>query len=135
VARLYIDEDISPKVAVQLRILGHDAVATQDVGRKGAGDDDQLLFAAQQQRLLVALNVRDFSLLQDAWMRWSHAWQASHPTATHAGVVVLRPGLVTDLVSEIEGFLSSPRPLANLMYRRTQVGWQVRHIGTWQPSA
>jgi len=131
VARIYVDEDLSPRLAARLRERGHDAVATQDAGRKGASDDDQLLFAAQQRRTLVALNGRDFVLLHDAWLRWSAAWQVSHETGIHAGILVLEPALVGDLTDTVDAHLASSPLLTNQMHRRVRGVWQVRRLGAW----
>jgi hypothetical protein len=74
VARSYLDENITEELAVRLTALGNDAVTTNALRRKGARDQQQLLFAAQQHRILITSNGEDFRLLHDAWRDWSAAW-------------------------------------------------------------
>lgn len=57
---LYLDEDVPLAVAVIGRRHGLDVTHTQEYGRKGADDPDQLRFAAEQGRILVTRNCDDF---------------------------------------------------------------------------
>ncbi len=58
--RLYLDHDISYRLAEQLRTRGHDAVGAWEVGNAGLDDPAQLEYAASQGRVLVTCNARDF---------------------------------------------------------------------------
>jgi predicted nuclease of predicted toxin-antitoxin system len=44
--KLYLDEDISPKVSVILKKKGMDAVSAHETGMLEASDDEQLAFSA-----------------------------------------------------------------------------------------
>lgn len=63
----YLDEDLSPKVAEQLRRHGVDAVSAHDVGTQGRPDAEQLLWATHEHRVLVTYNVRHYAPLVRAW--------------------------------------------------------------------
>src|SRR3954451_19070992 len=94
--RFFTDEDVYGHVAVQLRAAGFDAVSTPEAGRLGAGDPDQLSWAAQQGRALITFNVGDFARLHHEWIS-----QDLH----HAGLIV-----------------SQQRPLGDFIRRLLQLG-------------
>jgi hypothetical protein len=77
--RVYLDEDVYAAVAAGLRRRGFDVLTTVEASRSGAGDDDQLRFAAEQERVIVTFNRGDFARLH------SEHLQAGN---THAGIVV-----------------------------------------------
>jgi predicted nuclease of predicted toxin-antitoxin system len=61
--KLYLDEDISPKVSVILRQKGMDAVSAHETGMLEASDEEQLSFAAAEGRVMVTRNRGDFIAL------------------------------------------------------------------------
>jgi predicted nuclease of predicted toxin-antitoxin system len=61
--KLYLDEDISPKVSEILRKKGMDAVSAHEAGMLEASDDEQLAFAATEGRVMVTRNRDDFITL------------------------------------------------------------------------
>ena len=58
--KIYLDEDISPKVSVNLRKKGMDAVSAHETGMLEASDEEQLSFAAAEGRAMVTRNRDDF---------------------------------------------------------------------------
>jgi predicted nuclease of predicted toxin-antitoxin system len=58
--KLFLDENLSPQHAVELRTEGHDAIAVLEVGLSGATDEQVLRFAVQNGRVLVTLDA-DFA--------------------------------------------------------------------------
>jgi uncharacterized protein with PIN domain len=77
--RFLLDEDVSPEVAVVARGLGLDAVSVHEIARTGLSDEDQLVYAANQQRVLVTRNRDDFIALTRSFYATNR---------THHGVLV-----------------------------------------------
>jgi predicted nuclease of predicted toxin-antitoxin system len=77
--RLYLDRHIKKQLAVDLRQRGFDALTTEEVGRDTAPDEDQLAFAANENRAILTFNIRDFAPLHEQWTT------AGKP---HAGIIV-----------------------------------------------
>jgi predicted nuclease of predicted toxin-antitoxin system len=99
--KFYLDEDLTPAIAVALRKRGADAVSAHEVGNLGLGDMDQLVFAADQGRCLVSGNARDFCRLAHA------AVEQGRP---HAGIVLCpsrlrgpNVGVVVNALMQIAG--------------------------------
>jgi len=61
--RLHLNEQISPRLAGQLRKYGFDVTSTLELGMVEADDDEQLAYAASQQRAIVTFNHKDFATL------------------------------------------------------------------------
>jgi predicted nuclease of predicted toxin-antitoxin system len=61
--KLYLDEDISPKVTVILRKKGADAVSAHEAEMLQASDEEQFTFAAVDGRTMVTRNRDDFITL------------------------------------------------------------------------
>jgi len=61
--KLYLDEDISPKISVILRKKGVDAVSAHEADMLQASDAEQLSFAAAEGRVMVTRNRDDFITL------------------------------------------------------------------------
>lgn len=57
--RLYIDENLTPKIAAQLQSRGIDAVSVRDLGLLGESDDNHLERAKSLGRILVTTD-QDF---------------------------------------------------------------------------
>jgi predicted nuclease of predicted toxin-antitoxin system len=79
VIKLLLDENISARVAVDLRCGGHDVVHLRERGRLGISDAEVLELAFGEDRILVTANVADFRKLAAS-------------REIHAGIVLLLDG-------------------------------------------
>ena len=108
-----------------LRVTGHDVVTARELGLEHASDDEHLLTAAQQVRILVSHNRADFVLLHDAWQRWASAWQVG---ARHGGILILPQQLsVTRIAEVLANLLEAGPPMDNELHEwRVSTGWVRR---------
>ena len=58
--KLFLDENLSPQHASELRTEGYDAIAVPEVGLAGATDEQVLRFAVENGRVLMTLDA-DFA--------------------------------------------------------------------------
>ena len=63
--RLYMDENISPEIANQLRLRGIDAISVRDLNLLGDSDENHLTRAIEMGRVLVTSDA-DFLILSAA---------------------------------------------------------------------
>lgn len=78
--RFYLDEDLPYAIAQAAERLGLDVISSHEVGRNGTGDEEQLLYAAEQDRALVSVNRGDF---------WGITQRFLEQGLPHAGVLLL----------------------------------------------
>jgi predicted nuclease of predicted toxin-antitoxin system len=79
--RLYVDEDASESaVVIGLRARGVDLVTTSEAGRLGATDEEQLAYAATEDRAIYTFNTSDFARLHREFLERGRA---------HAGIIVI----------------------------------------------
>lgn len=78
--RVYLDEDLSPSIALLLRQRGVDATNAHEVGNSQLGDRAQLEYATHEGRAIVTRNVVDFLEL---------ARGAVATNTRHAGIVLI----------------------------------------------
>ena len=64
---LHLNENLSPRLAEQLRKHGFDVTTSHEMGMLAEPDDVQLAFAATEHRAIVSFNVRDFAPLHDEY--------------------------------------------------------------------
>lgn len=77
--KLCTNENISWRLAEQLRQVGYDATSSYEMGNNGLPDPDQLDYAASQGRTLLSFNVRDFIHLDKEW---------KYQSKKHSGIIV-----------------------------------------------
>jgi predicted nuclease of predicted toxin-antitoxin system len=78
--RVYLDEDLSPSIALLLRQHRIDATSAHDVGNTQLGDRAQLEYATREARAIVTRNVVDFLEL---------AREAVASNTPHAGIILV----------------------------------------------
>jgi predicted nuclease of predicted toxin-antitoxin system len=77
-ATVYLDHNVDPETADDLREHGYGAVAAQEVGMDQATDEEHLRFAAAAGRVLITHDLKDFPRLAQSWYERGEA---------HAGIV------------------------------------------------
>lgn len=78
--RLYMDEDTVRKALVQaMRNAGVDVLTTSDAKNSGRIDEEQLIWATAQGRVIYTFNGRDFCRLHSSFMALSR---------NHGGIIV-----------------------------------------------
>jgi predicted nuclease of predicted toxin-antitoxin system len=78
--KVYLDEDLSPSIAVLLRQRGVDATSAHEVGNSQLGDRAQFEYATREARAIVSGNVVDFLEL---------ARDAVATNTRHAGIILI----------------------------------------------
>lgn len=61
---LYIDEDLSDRIAVALRSRGFDVVSAHEIKMRGKSDREQLEYSIKHKRVILTKNVKHFVNLQ-----------------------------------------------------------------------
>lgn len=67
--RVYTDEDVDPRLAQQLQILGYDVVGCHQLGlhNQSLSDELQLMTAFARERAILVFNIKDFIALDTQW--------------------------------------------------------------------
>jgi len=78
--KLYLDENLSPRVVDLLRAGGCDAVSAYEVGNTQLDDRAQLAYATREGRAMVTCDVADFAEL---------AAEAIRANTEHAGIILI----------------------------------------------
>jgi predicted nuclease of predicted toxin-antitoxin system len=68
-ARLYLNENIPPRLAGQLRGYGFDVVSSQEAQMLSQDDEQQMAWAASEQRAIVTFNFADFVVLHEKYLQ------------------------------------------------------------------
>ncbi len=66
--KLHLNEHLSPRLAEQLRKYGFDATSTLELNMVEADDDEQLAYAAANQRAIVTFNHKDFATRHESYL-------------------------------------------------------------------
>ena len=124
-ARLYVDEQLNPVLRDLLTQFGHDTVHTYDVGNDGKSDTEQLLFAADSNRILVTLNRVDFEQMHRLWLALND-WGIM--VRVHAGILTTWGRIApVEWAGLIHDFLLGNPEMQNRMRR-----WNRRER-VWEP--
>ncbi len=94
--RLYLDEHVPVTLAPALTAHGVDCLTTQQAGRLGQSDEEQLAFATQNGRALLTFNRKDFLLLARQW---------HDDRRTHAGLILAPELPLSELLRRFRRFL------------------------------
>ena len=91
-ARLYLDEDVDILIADLVRSRSFEVTTTNDVGRKGKSDPEQLEYAANRKLTIVTYNRIDFERL---------AQQHFAVNRIHYGIIIAVQRLPGDIAERL----------------------------------
>jgi uncharacterized protein with PIN domain len=95
--KLYIDEDLTDRLAVVLRGRGYDIVSDHEVNMRGKTDKEQLEFAAKNNRVILTRNIKHFVSLQREYYKKG---------LIHKGIIVTDYHPLKELIKRITKFLN-----------------------------
>lgn len=98
--RLYIDEDLTDRLAVALRSRGYDVISAHEVNMRGRTDKEQLEFATQNNRVILTRNIKHFVALQREY--YKHG-------LLHKGIVMTDYLPLKELIRRITRFLNKKK--------------------------
>ena len=114
--RLYLDEDLSHRIAEIGRAHGLDVVSSHECGRDGLSDEDQLRLAAAEGRCFVTRNYGCFAALTRSFLEKG---------SPHPGVVHVPRSVPNDAFADIAAAL--------LKYSREHPGLSSYQIDYLRP--
>ncbi|MCP4346454.1 MAG: hypothetical protein GY795_13110 [Desulfobacterales bacterium] len=89
--RLYLDEHLSPRIAVELRKHGFDVITLHDKEMLSKNDQEQLDASASEQRAIVTCNFSDFVVLNQEYnAKNKEHWGIILSTEEPTGVLIKR---------------------------------------------
>ncbi|MBI4688674.1 MAG: DUF5615 family PIN-like protein [Nitrospirae bacterium] len=99
--RLYIDEDLTDRLAVALRSRGFDVISAHEVDMRGRTDKEQLEYATKNNRVILTRNIKHFINLQREYYKNG---------LLHNGMVVTDYLPLKELIRRITKFLNERHP-------------------------
>ncbi len=105
---LFLDECVDRRLAATLVALGFDVVTVQQAHRESEDDEDQLLYATREGRMLLSHNQIDFRRWHAAFARQGrpHAGIVLIPQTVPLARLEIRARLMLDWVAEAPGWQS-----------------------------
>lgn len=108
--KLYIDEDLTDRLAVALRSRGYDVISCHEVNMRGRTDKEQLEFATENNRVILTRNIKHFIALQREY--YNH-------TLLHKGIVVTDYLPLKELIRRTIRFLNKKK----MAEMRNSIDW------------
>lgn len=99
--KLYIDEDLTDRLAVALRSRGYDAVSAHEVNMRGRTDKEQLEYATKHNRVILTRNIKHFINLQREYYKNG---------LLHNGIIVSDYLPLKELIRRATKFLNKKHP-------------------------
>ncbi len=94
---IYLDENVHVLVAEIVRSFGFKAVTTQNVGRKGTSDADQLKYANNQGYMIITHNRVDFEDLAKEYFA---------SDKNHYGIIILADNSPQEIARRLKAVLN-----------------------------
>ncbi len=104
--KLYLNENLSWRIARALREYGYDVISSHEAGMNEEEDPPQFAFAVEQKRAVVTNNFADFIALHEEYLK-SHT--------THYGVILTTKCPISVLIRRLRTLLGhvSPEQMLN----------------------
>ena len=99
--KLYLNENLSWRIAKALREYGYDVVSSEEVAMNETDDQTQLAFAVSERRAIVTNNVRDFVELDE---------QYATENKPHCGIFFTTKCSFTLLLKRLKNVLERMKP-------------------------
>lgn len=99
--KLYIDEDLSDRIAVTLRSKGFDVISAHEIEMRGKSDREQMEYAIKHKRVFLTRNVKHFVHMQNEYHKCG---------LTHSGIVVTNYIPLKEMIRRLTNFLNNVRP-------------------------
>ena len=106
--RLYLDEDVSARLAIRLISDGYDVLTASQAGRANLriSDEEQLAYAASTERAIFTHNIADYSKLAQSWAAAGRE---------HAGIILSHRHPIRQLHIRFRAFMARyPDGMANV---------------------
>ncbi len=100
--KIYIDEDLTDRLAVALRSRGYDVISAHEINMRGKTDKEQLDYATKHDRVILTRNIKHFIGLQREYYKKG---------LSHNGIVVTDSLPLKELIWRITKFLNERSPV------------------------
>ena len=94
---LYIDEDLSDRIAVAIRSRGFNAVSAHEITMQGKSDREQLEYAVKHKCVILTRNVKHFVSLQREYFQGG---------LHHSGILVTDYLPLKEIIRRLAKFLN-----------------------------
>lgn len=99
--KLYIDEDLTDRLAIALRGRGYDAISAHEVDMRGVTDKEQLEYASKRNRVILTRNVGHFIALQRKYYKKG---------LQHEGILVTDYLPLKEMIRRLMNFIDKTNP-------------------------
>lgn len=99
--RLYIDEDLTDRLAIALRSRGYDAISVHEVNMRGGTDREQLEYATKHAMVILTRNIKHFIALQREYYKKG---------LQHDGILVTDYLPLKELIRRLMNFIDKKDP-------------------------
>ena len=96
--KLYLNENLSWRIARALREYGYDVISSQEAGMNQEEDPPQFAFAVEQERAVVTNNFADFIALHEEYLERN---------TTHYGVIFTTKCPISVLIRRLRTLLGN----------------------------
>ena len=104
---ILLDEDIHKSAAEQLRLRGYNAIHIVEAGRAWKSDEEQLLFADTEERVIITFNVKDYVKLHEIFLS-----EKKH----HSGIILSKQIPIGEFIKKLAKLLHEEETFENSIF-------------------